>query len=587
MNNTRTQRSSKKSNSRNNQVVHTQSKRVEDEDGWVTTQKTEVKRTTSNHKTGNQDRVRTNKNKTDPNSHRKKEQKLEQPTQQPKTIEPIVKLHSQPTTTQPQQKQAPSSWANLFQNGQPSEPEATSHDETSIPDSETSEKYQQLHDEDEIEVDQPINIEDPLPVANQQQEPEQESNVKSKKKKKKNKKASNSAAFEGSEILDLENLTFSQYEQVHFQPRGLNNVRNSCYMNSVLQSLLYIPSFYNLFIKLGTLNLDPNTYPLTCRLIRFVSECPKSAKNANNVIDSGASFTPEYIFDYMIKSSNSKTLKFGEQHDAHEFLMFILETIHEELKNTKQSMQSKKASLTNTQDDSWQEVGTKGKASIVHEIKYEESPISKLFSGRMRSLVKKRNVRASLTLQPFYSLHLPIQEDRTRHVLDSIKDLTHCEHVVDSNLSKQISLEQVPQILILQLERFAFELTNDENNDERDAKMDALRMRRRNNTRKIMKHVQFDEKLYLDANVIPTGRVPERDPRRHYELMSVVCHHGKEVTGGHYTTYVKHSTGKWLHLDDTLTSTVTLNKVLDQDAYLLIYHAFNPDTFKALNNKKK
>jgi len=38
----------------------------------------------------------------------------------------------------------------------------------------------------------------------------------------------------------------------------------------------------------------------------------------------------------------------------------------------------------------WEEVGRKNKTSTVQEIKVEDTSISLLFSGRMRSLIKKK-----------------------------------------------------------------------------------------------------------------------------------------------------------------------------------------------------
>jgi ubiquitin carboxyl-terminal hydrolase 10 len=322
---------------------------------------------------------------------------------------------------------------------------------------------------------------------------------------------------------DMNKLIF-KYTRSAMQSRGLTNRNNSCYINATLQALLYVPSFYHLLMNLNDMQLDPNQFPLTRLMIRFVKEFGKTT----------TSFLPEYILEHMIKHK-PKTLKFGDQHDAQEFLLYILQTMHEELKQEHEQ----------EQEDDWQEI-VSGKKNTVNQVQSFESPISRLFGGYMRSQVKKRNKQGSLTKQPYYIIHLPIH-DGIDTVSESLHELCVRELVTDSNLTKQISLETVPPVLILHLERFTYH----------------------DQTIKITRHIKFEQTLVLDGQIVPFSKIPEKDYRRYFELVSVVCHHGNKATGGHYTAHVK--ANKWVHIDDTLIEQETISQVLDQQAYMLIY----------------
>jgi hypothetical protein len=60
--------------------------------------------------------------------------------------------------------------------------------------------------------------------------------------------------------------------------------------------------------------------------------------------------------------------------------------------------------------EDWLEVGPKNKMSITRDVQEEGkvSPISLIFGGRLRSVVKAQGLKASATLQPFNSLQLDI-----------------------------------------------------------------------------------------------------------------------------------------------------------------------------------
>jgi ubiquitin carboxyl-terminal hydrolase 10 len=86
----------------------------------------------------------------------------------------------------------------------------------------------------------------------------------------------------------------------------------------------------------------------------------------------------------------------GRQEDAEEFLGFLLDGLHEELLPATEEQKA----------DSWIEVGKNSKPLVARFGANGETLISRLFCGRMRSIVKSTGSKDSITLEPFQSLQL-------------------------------------------------------------------------------------------------------------------------------------------------------------------------------------
>ena len=75
----------------------------------------------------------------------------------------------------------------------------------------------------------------------------------------------------------------------------------------------------------------------------------------------------------------------GSQQDAHEFLTFMMDTLHNELMTLGSGGTS-----SDRGEGEWMEVGKKSKARILRqEIKFQNSLMSLIFSGKMRCVSKK------------------------------------------------------------------------------------------------------------------------------------------------------------------------------------------------------
>ncbi|CAG8626532.1 2683_t:CDS:10 [Ambispora gerdemannii] len=352
------------------------------------------------------------------------------------------------------------------------------------------------------------------------------------------------------------------------QPRGLVNNGNTCFMNAILQPLSHCPPFYNLLIRIGNevAHSFNSKTPLVDSLIEFMREF-REAKIDGLDEDFGEPFVPEY----------------GRQEDAEEFLGFLLDGLHEELLAVKniQSIiafkgpdsrdtaghknipgESTHSNVSKPTNDGWYEVGPKNKATSARL----ESPISRIFGGQVRSVLKCPGSLDSVTYQPFSSLQLDIQPDDVRTVEGALMKMIEPEIVHDYyskkgamvEAHKRLYLDILPPILILHLKRFVYDNVG--------------------GTQKLHKTVGYSTLLNIQSEII-TQNKKQRSPIT-YQLIGVVYHHGKSATGGHYTCDILRQNNQWLHVDDTTITPITAEDVVvtenstnatDRLAYLLFY----------------
>ncbi|KAF8604640.1 UCH-domain-containing protein [Ceratobasidium sp. AG-I] len=399
------------------------------------------------------------------------------------------------------------------------------------------------------------------------------------------------------------------------KPRGLINSGNMCFANVVLQALVYSTPFVRLFETLGRLvpgNLDGKT-TLYEAIILFLREFPSQRDSPSLTSkpkpQSGSStpmpperarqqswnedpFIPELLYEALRQNKRFDSMQRGHQEDAEEFLGFLLDTLHEELLTMLSRVQAnptpagaawdndangKPTQVENTrevqrpvspgqEDESgWLEVGKKNKAAVTRTTRATESAITKIFGGKLRSVLQTPGSKDSVTLEPYQPLQLDIQSESVRTVEDALKHITLVETVsvfsetrggiIDAK--KHVTLETLPPLLILHLKRLVY-----------DAK----------GIQKNSKVIEYTTSLDIRPEIVsPTRRTKDSIK---YHLYGVVYHHGKHATGGHYTIDVlRQDLSEWVRIDDTYIESVTEKDVtahekhakLDKTAYLLFY----------------
>uniref|UniRef100_A0A8D2ZCZ4 Ubiquitin carboxyl-terminal hydrolase n=1 Tax=Scophthalmus maximus TaxID=52904 RepID=A0A8D2ZCZ4_SCOMX len=388
------------------------------------------------------------------------------------------------------------------------------------------------------------------------------------------------------------------HKPVSLQPRGLINKGNWCYINATLQALIACPPMYHLMksIPLHSETQRPCTStPMIDNFVRLVNEfnnmpVPSKAKQqavgdkVMKDIRPGVPFEPTYIYKLLtlIKSSLSEK---GRQEDAEEYLGFTLNGLHEEMLALKKliSPQEEKAPTPNGpesqpaveedvadkdgegSDDEWEQVGPRNKTSITRQADFVRTPITDIFGGHIRSVVYQQNSKESATLQPFFTLQLDIQSEKIRTVQEALDTLVARESVQgytsktkqEIEISRRVTLEELPPVLVLHLKRFVFEKTG--------------------GCQKLTKNIDYPVDLEISKDILSSGvRSKVVKGQRTYRLFAVVYHHGNSATGGHYTTDVFHiGLNGWLRIDDQAVKVINQYQVVKQTAertaYLLYY----------------
>ncbi|RHZ89695.1 hypothetical protein Glove_12g8 [Diversispora epigaea] len=358
-------------------------------------------------------------------------------------------------------------------------------------------------------------------------------------------------------------------QRVEMQPRGLVNLNNTCFMNAILQTLFHCPPFYNLLARIGkeVAHSFKSKTPLVDSLVMFINEYRQSK---NNETEFGEPILPDYVYNAL---RSLKKFEKGRHQDAEEFLGYLLDGLHEEfLAVFKPGSESKNAQLLNGQADSkgdgseepWMEVGPRNKTSQTRTTDVEESPISHIFCGHFRSVLRKGS-NDSITLEPYQSLKLDIQRDDVQTIGDALKNFTMPEEVDDLHLSKkglvrvtkQVYFEKLPPVLTLHLKRFLYDMGG---------------------TQKLNKHISYSTTLSIPPELMAPSR--KSNTAIEYQLFGVVYHHGNSAGGGHYTADVLRHDNEWIHIDDSTISSISegevsvdgsSNQSSDRSAYILFY----------------
>jgi ubiquitin C-terminal hydrolase len=314
---------------------------------------------------------------------------------------------------------------------------------------------------------------------------------------------------------------------------ALNNIGNTCFINSVLQCLMNIDSLNNLEI----INPEINESILT----KEYYELRKLMKHKEYVI------SPNRFVEFIYRLTEIKKLdiKRREQNDVTEFLTFLIDCFH--IASAKEI----KISVNGTPV-------TPADHLLISSLKlYTDqsknfSIILEIFYGVFVStLCTLENKIIKQIPEMHFIIDLPIPDKKDLTIYDCLDEFVKDELLVNENawyndktkqkedVKKNIRFCVFPDILI-----FSFK-----------------RLNQINLKKNTMISVPFEINLKNYCAIPVKNTVFE---------LKALCNHGGNAFGGHYNAYVKYK--EWICFDDETTYPVPEEKVINPNIYCLIFH---------------
>ncbi|KAL7749620.1 ubiquitin-specific protease doa4 [Sorochytrium milnesiophthora] len=336
---------------------------------------------------------------------------------------------------------------------------------------------------------------------------------------------------------------------------GLKNLGNTCFMNSILQCLngttplvryFYSGAFRKHVNKDNPLGTQGKLADAYAQLVRTMSSAQAEYVAPVQFRDAIAAFRPEF-------GNNC-------QQDSHEFLAFLLDGLHEDLKaRPDPNVPGDNDDLDEAEPsyaavEAWDRYCRKNWSVFVN-----------LFQGQLRSTLRCTACgKTSTTYNTFMYLSLPITTQRNvplvqclneflkEEVLDG-DDAWHCPRCKQPRRStKSFAITHLPDILVIHLKRFSY----------------AGPFRNKLDT-----FVDCPvESLDLNNYLVPLQQQQHQAGGYSYDLYAVANHFGG-LDGGHYTAAVKHNVLKrWHYFNDSRVSVLgESQKVVSEAAYNLFY----------------
>eukprot|EP00659_Diplonema_papillatum_P000118 gene118-178_t len=414
----------------------------------------------------------------------------------------------------------------------------------------------------------------------------------------------------GTELCDEREIDkLMEWEGVKGVDTGLLNTSVTCYMNACLQCLMHTPPLANYLAK--KYGVAPLAAPAQGPGLKVGKQGIDWSRKLSEITRWGLVQAPKarHVVNPVFFGANLKrlspSLRRGRLEDAQEFCNHLLDALHEEeLKRYPDEKDPLAQATTPTHTIfggfyqsrvSWSKqdelTALREKKTGQHHLTPDDPPKrSRSLPSRQAPEISPEIVSApafSSKYDPFTVLTVEIAGSTvdaclanfTKPEVLSGDNKYETPSGVKVSAKKAFTVYRAPRILVLHLKRFISNMWGD--------------------TKKNPKHVEFPLALDLSrftssssssssSPAAKRSRNPNNgsqkagavsvvgDSAEQYELYAVVVHLGRGTQSGHYIAFVKPSNGLWYCCDDEAIRQVSVDLVLQQQAYLLFYKRISP-----------
>lgn len=328
---------------------------------------------------------------------------------------------------------------------------------------------------------------------------------------------------------------------------GLANLGNTCFLNSSMQVLHHIYEINDILDKIKTpINSEDGSLINEWNELRLLMW-------ANNGVISPNKFVHGV---HVLATKKGKDLFTGWlQNDMPEFLMFIMDCIHNALKRqvTMKINGSPKNSTDTTAIKCYELLQT------IYNTEYSE--IMNICYGISVTYLTTMDSKITHSIRPeqYFMLNLEVITETGENLTtlnDCFRHFTKDEEMIGENawfndktgekedIKKNIRFWNFPQILVITLKRFSVD-----------------------GERKLQTLIDFP---LVDLNL--SEYVVGYNPKSYIYDLFGICNHMGGVMGGHYTSFVKNSENEWLHYNDTSVELMKdISRLVSPNAYCLFY----------------
>ena len=393
-----------------------------------------------------------------------------------------------------------------------------------------------------------------------------------------------------SQVLPLNNFSFSSVPKATSYPPGFVNSGNTCFINSILQCLTWIPGFTSSLTQ--AVDEENVNSQVLSEVVKLMLSVHRFSNKHLLSVDTVCLLLKLSSFAHHLVSSRVG-LSYQSQQDSAEFLLWLLNHLHLEItKNQnsffeadilalKQDGQSCFAELSKMKSTDKQFNRKLFEYVAIEWHLYTSQSKSVVYEHFLGQLLEARECqlcnKVSLSIEYFIVLPLPLPTSaHSRQVFSlevcfslfsEVEDLVNtnmitCSCVIPNKKSltpgrRRSLISKTPKNLIIQLSRYSYKT--------------GLRR-----TIKNCVCVKFDTTFTLPISIkSQLGNIPHT--KAVYQLVGICLHSGADSTSnGHYVAYCQTTMG-WFYFNDEKVQKISdINRELQsyfilQNAYLLFY----------------